>query len=147
MKSIHLTKAIMLSMALLLLNACAINQISNYDEQSLNQMQLVAKKVDYFYAQLSYLPKDKRTYQQSAQQYLEVEVDLNALKLRQQVRSTNELTLKQVEIAQTLWSDDRKTHQKKDTISDFIIKRHRQQFQRVFLAMIKGEESKPTTSQ
>ena len=146
MKLMLFTKAIMLSMTLLLLNACAINQVSDYDAQSLNQMQLVAKKVDYFYAQLSYLPKDKRTYQQSAKQYLEVEVDLNALKLRQQIRSTNELTLKQVEIAQALWSDDRKTHQKKNTISDFIIKRHRQQFQRVFLAMIKGEESKPTTS-
>ena len=143
MNLMHITKAIMLSTILLFLNACAINQISDYDAQSMNQMQLVAKKVDYFYAQVSYLPKANRTYQQSAKQYLEIEVDLNALKLRQQVRSTNELTLKQVEIAQTLWHEDRLSHQKKDTISDFIIKRHRQQFNRVFLAMITGEDSKP----
>jgi len=145
MKPIYLTKAFILAAMLLLLNACALNQISDYDVRSMNQMQLVAKKVDYFYAQISYQPKEKRTYSQSAKQYLEIEVDLNALKLRQQARPTNELTLKQVEIAQTLWSEDRKSHQKKDTISDFIIKRHRQQFSRVFLAMIKGEESKPTT--
>jgi hypothetical protein len=135
----------MLAALLLFLNACAINQISNYDQKSMDQMELVAMKVDRFFVGLSYTPKSERKYQKYASNYLDIEVELNALKLRQQVRATNDLTLKQVEIAQMLWSEDRKSHQKKDTISDFIIKRHRQQFNRVFLAMIKGEESKPTT--
>ncbi len=143
MKSIHLTKAIMLSIILLLLNACAINQISDYDQKSMDQMESVAMKVDYFFTELSYMPKTQRTYESSKSQYIDIDVELNALKLRQQIRTTNELTLKQVEIAQTLWREDRLSHQKKDTISDFIIKRHRKQFNRVFLAMITGEDSKP----
>jgi putative lipoic acid-binding regulatory protein len=119
-----------------------IHLIAEQDEASLQQMEGLAQEVDYLFTQLLYLPPDRRDYNSSAQKYLSVEVKLNALKMRQESRVMNELTIKQVDIVITLWDQDRKRHQRQNSFSDFMIKRYRSQYIRLFLAMIKGEEVK-----
>jgi len=140
-------RASLVALLLMLLSACSLNLISDYDEQSLQDMERIAKQVDMFYAKLLYTSSEQRDYQQFSSDYIHIEVELNALKTRQEIRELNELTLKQVLIAQNLWQQDMQRHKKNDGISDFIAKRHRQQFNRIFLAMIKGEQSKPTSQQ
>ncbi|UAA37905.1 hypothetical protein KIH87_14555 [Paraneptunicella aestuarii] len=127
----------------LLASACSMQIISDFDQVSFNKMMQVSSRIDGFYLRLMYLPKEERTYTQSDSQYIDIEVELNALRRMQQYRPMNELTLKQVDIAIDLWLQDKKAHQEKDTVSDFIIKRHREQFTQVFDAMITGELSKP----
>ena len=73
---------------------------------------------------------------------MDIDVELQALKTRQELRALNELTLKQVNITISLFKQDREQHKKQDTISNFLLKRHRKQYNRLFLAMIKGEEAK-----
>ncbi len=129
-------------LVLSLTSGCALQMVSSFDAQTEQQIMDVAKKVDRFYAQLSELPKEKRTFQFSQSVYLNIEVELSALLMRQKVRELNELTTKQVEITQALWLQDKKQHQQANTISDFLIKTRKQQYQRLFLAMIRGEEAK-----
>lgn len=128
-------------------NSVAFGQQKNLrDEVSLQQMEALAQQVDYFFTRLLSLPEAQRNYAASAKSYLEVEVNLNALKTRQQSRENNEQTLKQVGITTKLWQQDRKRHQAKDSFSDLLIKRYRLQYQRLFLAMIKVEEAKPVSN-
>jgi maltodextrin utilization protein YvdJ len=129
---------LILSMA----SGCALQMVSNFDMQTEQQIMDVAKKVDRFYVQLSELPKEKRTFHFSLSTYLNIEVELSALLMRQKVRELNELTTKQVEITQNLWLQDKKQHQQANSISDFLIKTRKQQYQRLFLAMIRGEQAK-----
>lgn len=137
------TMMITATSALCFLQACSLQLISEYDKKSLDQTEKIAEKVDYFFARLSYTPVMDRNYIDFAQSYLDIEVDLNSLNMRQKSRPLNELTTKQVDIVTKLWKESREQHKRKNTMSDFLIARHRRQFNQMFLAIIKGEESKP----
>lgn len=126
----------------ILFSGCALQLISDFDQKSVDQMQNISEKVNGFYLGLSYLKQEQRTYQESAPYYLKVEEKLEALESMQRIRELNELTVKQVEIALSLWRQDRKMHKREGSLSDFIIKRRKSQYQRLFIAMIKGEDSK-----
>lgn len=123
-------------------SGCSVQLVSDYDHQSQQQMMNVAKQVERFYLELALQPVEKRSYQVSSKGYIQIDVELSALLLRQKVRELNELTTKQVTMTQTMWQQDQLTHRKNNTISDFIIKRRRAQYQRVFLAMVRGEQMK-----
>ncbi|WDE04387.1 hypothetical protein SG34_024085 [Thalassomonas viridans] len=142
-KKQYLQKPLWLLLAItLLLSGCALQLVSDFDERSLQDMETIARKVNGFYLGLSYQPKNERSYQTSKGQYLEIEVALEALRNRQVIRPMNELTLKQVDVSLKLWREDRQRHQAADSLSDFLIKRRKSQYQRLFLAMVKGEEAK-----
>ena len=127
---------------MLLLPSCALQLVSDFDQQSLKQMELVAKKVNRLFIKLSYLSPEQRNYHQVKSSYMDVDVELQALKTRQQLRPLNELTLKQLNIIISLWQQGRDRHKSANTVSDFLLKRHQKQYNRMFVAMIKGEESK-----
>lgn len=132
-----------LALFFLFCSGCSMQIISEYDQVSMQNMQRIAKLVDEFYARLATQPLQSRPFEASEADYVRIEVELNALKLSQQVRELNDLTIKQVDIVIKLWLQDIEAHKKKDNVSNFIINRHRNQFNRTFLAMIKGEQSKP----
>lgn len=125
-----------------MLSGCALQLISDFDARSLESMERIAQKVNRFYLGLSYQVKGERLYKTSHSVYLNIEAELEALKNRQMIRPMNELTLEQVEITLKLWREDRLRHKAADSLSDFLIKRRKSQYQRLFLAMIKGEETK-----
>lgn len=125
------------------LSGCSMQLISNQDPVSLSMIEEVAKDVDYMYTKMTYMPADKRDYKQFSDYYLSIEVKLNALKNRQEGRVMNELTLKQVGIVLQLWQQDRITHATKGALSNFLLKRHKEQYQRLFMALIKAESAKP----
>ena len=129
------------------LSACSTQLISNRDPLSLNLMESAAQNVDYLYTKMSYLPENMRSYEQFSDYYLDIEVKLNALRNRQKARRMNELTLKQVDIVLQLWRQDRVKHQQQGAPSDFLLKRHKQQYQRLFIALIKAESAKPQSEQ
>lgn len=141
-KPMHLLAALVM----LCLSACSMQFISDYDEESIAKMLDVAKQVDAFYLNLADVPTEARHYQASAAHYNQILVELNALKLSQEVRQLNELTVQQVDIAISLWQQDISAHRESDGISDFILNRHRQQFHRIFRSMILGERAKATSN-
>ncbi len=101
-----------------------------------------SKEIDRFYGELLYTKEDERNYDRFKEQYLAIEVDLRGLLTKNKIRPLNDESTKQTEIALELWLDDKKQHKENDKVSDFIINRHREQFQRIFIAMAKGEEAK-----
>lgn len=129
------------------LSACSSQLISNRDPLSLNMIEQVAKDVDYMYTKMSYMPSNARNYKKFADYYLDIEVKLNALRNRQEARVMNEPTLKQVDIVLQLWRQERIKHKAQDSLSDFLLKRHKQQYQRLFIALIKAESAKPQSKQ
>lgn len=139
----HMRHRLLLIIVLGVLSACTTQLISDRDSVSLGMMEEIAQDVDYMYTKMSYLPDNKRDYNQFFDCYLDVEVKLNALKIRQQARVMNELTVKQVDIVLQLWRQDRIKHQTQNTQSDFLLKRHKQQYQRLFFTLIKAESAKP----
>ena len=103
------------------LSGCQL--IADYDQTTVEQLTHISKKVDTFYLELSYSAPKQREYAKYRDKYLAIEADLRALKRRQEVRAMNKLTLEQVEIALKFWQEDRQNHMKKQTVSNFIIKR------------------------
>ena len=127
------------------LSACSMSLVSQHDSLSQEHMLEVSKKIEALYLALLSAPKEQRDYPLFQQSYLDIQVELSSLKLRQAMRANNALTLRQVETAITLWDQDMQQHKDKNTVSDFILQRHRQQYQALFIAMIKGEQAKPVS--
>jgi hypothetical protein len=127
----------------LFMSACSMSFISDYDQASMNEMQLVNKKIDRFFITMTYADPADRGYEKFKAAYLDIDVELNALRTMQSVRPMNELTVKQVDILLNLWKQERAGHQKSNGLSNFIIKLHRSQYNRLLMAMIKGESAKP----
>ncbi|MBQ4813112.1 hypothetical protein A7985_21910 [Pseudoalteromonas luteoviolacea] len=138
-------KLVVILATLLILSSqvgCSLHLISEYDRASQQHMLSLMKKIDGFYLHMSNVEPAKRKFSHYSSGYTNIEVEINALLQRQKVRELNELTVKQVEILLELWQQGKLAHKTKDSISDFIIKRRRSEYQRVMLAMVRGEESK-----
>lgn len=131
-----------LLMLALAASGCTIRYVADYDAAAKAEILRVAKEVDLFWGRLLDTPEDKRQYTNFKDDYNRIESDLRNLVMRNEIRPLNKLSTKQSQIALDLWLDDKTTHKQKDTISDFIVKRHRQQFVRVFVAMARGEMAK-----
>ncbi len=124
------------------LTGCATQLVAPYDQASLKQMEQISTQINRFYLTQSYLDKPQRSFVAAQQHYLDIEVSLHTLKTRQSIRPVNSETLKQSELALTWWQEDRMKHQKKNSLSDFMIKRRMEQYQKLFISMIRGEAAK-----
>ncbi|MDN3610584.1 hypothetical protein QWZ16_12805 [Vibrio ostreicida] len=127
---------------LLLLVGCSLQLVAPYDPPTATQINLIEKKIDYMYRKAEQLPPDKRQYQRFAKDYIEVDVEIRALLRRQQRRPNNTETIKQVDILSTLWEQDKMMHYKKNALSNFMINRRTVQYQRMFTALVNGENAK-----
>ena len=121
---------------------CTLQLVADYDQPTLQQLELVANKIDRLLAQLNLMPKQSRSYKAVASQYVDIDVLLQSLKTRQELRALNELALKQVNVTISLFTQDRQLHQQRNTVSDFLLKYRKKQYSRLFISMIEGEESK-----
>lgn len=120
-----------------------LSVISDFDQDSLNQMQLVQKKIDFMFTTLQFSDKSERQFSKFKNMYIDISVEINALKSMQLVRSMNDLTNQQVDTLIKLWQQEHQAHKQKDGMSDIIINLHRSQYRRLMMAIIKGEEAKP----
>lgn len=138
---------VLLCVAVIGFSGCSLlSVISDFDQASLDQMQLINKKIDRMFITLQLTDKSERKFARFKNMYIDIAVEINALKSMQLARSSNELTLQQVDTLVKFWQQERESHQKKDTVSNIIIKLHHSQYNRLMMAMIKGEEAKPQES-
>ncbi|WP_438462909.1 hypothetical protein [Marinomonas sp. PE14-40] len=119
--------------------------VANYDPQSLNQLELINKKIDRLYLTMKMQPEVQRTYSHFQQNYVDIDVDIRAYERRQQMREKNEESIKQAAILASLWQQDMQTHKQKTTLSDFMIKRRKAQYQRLISSMLEAEMAKKIT--
>jgi uncharacterized protein related to proFAR isomerase len=144
MRNVLPTKLIfVLFIAGLLSNSgCAIRYVADYDASIKEEIVQVAKEIDLFWGKLLDMNASERTYSKFKDQYVQVETDIRALVMKNEIRTFNKESTKQANIALDLWVEDREIHKKNDTFSDFEAKRHRKQYIRVFTALAKGEDLK-----
>lgn len=124
------------------LSACSLQQVAYFDEGSLQMTQDLSIRVDMFFAKLIRKPKEERTYEASAEEYIEIDVLLNALLVRNQNRQFNELSVEQIQSLVELWQNEESTHKKRDKFPDVLIKLHRQQFKIAFSSIMRSEQYK-----
>lgn len=124
------------------ISGCTVQYVAQYDETVKNEIIRISGEVDKFFIEQLEMREDERTYQNAKEKYLMIEVDLNALLTKNEIRALNSQSIKQNQLALKLWLDDKEQHKKKDKVSDAILNSHRSQFKRIFIAMAKGEESK-----
>lgn len=121
---------------------CTVQYVAEYDESIKTEIVRIAAQVEMFYADILETDEAERVYENFRDRYISIEVDLRTLLLRNKIRPLNEESTKQTEIALELWIDDKEQHKSENTVSNFIINSHRKQFQRIFIAMAKGEAVK-----
>jgi hypothetical protein len=116
--------------------------VANYDPQSLTQLEIINKEIDFMYLKMKTLPENQRIYSSFQQDYLKIDVDIRAYERRQQLREQNEESVKQAAILASLWQQDMQAHKQKNMLSDFMIKRRQAQYQRLLSSMIEAEMAK-----
>ena len=121
---------------------CTWRYVADYDATVVEEINRISKKVDVFYGKLLETPADERGYQRFKDTYIDIEADLRLLLRRNEIRPLNTETTQQITTTLNLWLEDKAKHEKNDTVSDFIAKKHREQFCRLFVAMAKGEIAK-----
>jgi hypothetical protein len=141
----HITKssaAVFLLALFVFFNSCTVQYVAAYDENIKNEIIRIAGEVEMFYAELLETEITDRTYDNFKDKYLAIEVGLRTLLLKNKIRPLNEESTKQTEIALQLWLDDKEKHKTNNAVNNFIVNSHRSQFQRIFIAMAKGEAIK-----
>lgn len=124
------------------ISGCRVQYVADYDDNIRNDIISIAEEIDMFYTLLLETPEADRTYESFKEDYLDIEVSLRSLLMKNKIRPLNEESTRQTEIALELWLEDKEAHKEDDTVSDFIINQHRSQFQRIFIAMAIGESVK-----
>lgn len=137
-------KGVALGIVIMLMAAtgCTQQYVADYDERVVEDVHVISKKIDVFFGTLIETPQDHRGYQACKDTYIDIEADLRLLLRRNEIRPLNDETIKQINIALRLWLDDKAKHEEKNTVSNFIAKKHREQFGRLFIAIAKGEMAK-----
>ncbi|MBN3492613.1 hypothetical protein [Vibrio neptunius] len=127
---------------LMLLSGCTLRLVAPYDPQTVQQAQSIERDIDYLYLSLQALPESERRYREFSEQYLNIDVNVRGLERRQQRREQNQETIKQAQTLVQFWQQDMRAHKKKQTLSDFLIKRRIDQYERLIDALIRGELAK-----
>ncbi|MCC2521576.1 hypothetical protein [Vibrio coralliilyticus] len=127
---------------LILLSGCTLRLVAPYDPQTVQQAQSIERDIEYLYLSMQALPESERLYARFTEQYLKIDVSVRGLERRQARREQNQETLAQAQTLAKFWQQDMKTHQQKQTLSDFLIKRRLDQYKRLIDALIRGELAK-----
>lgn len=125
-----------------LLCECRVKLIADYDATVAEAIIKLAKDVDTFYAQLLETPGDKRDYNEFADKYLAIEVELRSLIIRNKVRPLNKESIGIAENTLELWLKYKNKHKEVNIYKDALAKQHRNRFDKLFTAMAVAEEAK-----
>lgn len=128
-----------------LLVSCKVQLVAPYDDGIMQQIETTAKEIDRFY--LTMLERTNevdsgRAYEVFQKQYINFEVELNSLLLKNKVKPLNESSTRICEITLELWRKYKAEHEKDNTLSDGLIKLNRNTFNDLFFAMQSAEKGK-----
>ena len=142
------TKRIFLSAFILMflsLNACKVTFLPGYDASITEQIVNSAKAVDKFYLLMldnASAENGGRAFSRFSVEYVNIEVDLNALLSKNKIRPLNQNSTRMCEITLQLWTKYKEEHKKDNTLSDGLVKLNRKTFSDLFFAMQVAEKGK-----
>lgn len=91
-----------------------IRLVADYDQATRDEILVVARRVDVFYARLEETPETARLYGPFADEYIEVEADLQSLLRRNKARSLNDESIRINVIILDFWKKYRARHRQED---------------------------------
>ena len=124
--------------------SCRVTYLPSYDAEISEKIYEVARQVDRFYLLMQ--ENSERNYRFYAEEYINIEAELNSLYLRNKVRPLNENSTRICEITLQLWQKYKDEHKTDKTVSDGLIKLNRKTFSDLFYAMQVAEKGKDMVS-
>lgn len=124
---------------------CSVTLIPNYDESIAKQIESLAKQVDKFYLEMLETTSNSnggRAFKKFTESYVNIEVELNSLLNKNQVRPLNENSIRICEITLQLWIKYKNEHKEDNNLSDGLIKLNRKTFGDLFYSMQVAEAAK-----
>ena len=134
---------------LFIISSCKVNLIATYNAEVSAEIQALAKTVDRFYLNMldnTYEADNGRAFNNFTNDYVNIQVDLNALYLKNKIRPLNENSTKICKTTLDLFKKYKEEHKTKNTLSDGLIKLNRKTFSDLFYAMQVAEEAKKIIS-
>jgi len=126
-------------------NSCRVQFIPAYDAKIAEQIDVTAKAVDKFYLGIlatTTAENGGRAFDKFAEQYVDIEVELNSLLNKNKIRPLNENSTRICEITIQLWQKYKQEHKDDNTLSDGLIKLNNKTFSDLFYAMQVAEKGK-----
>ena len=124
------------------LGAC-VHLIAPYDDLTQQAIFAAARGVDQFYGELLEADAGKRPYAKFAERYVQIDTDLRALLLRNEVRPLNEDSTNIARTLLTLWEEKKEQHRRRDGYPDGVATLDRARFARLFKYAARAERAKP----
>lgn len=125
-----------------LISSCKVQYVADYNERVEEEILKVYEDIERFYLRMSLVSENERTFNKFEADYLNIEISLQTLFLRNKIRPLNDESIKQTENIITLWNKVKEEHKNEDKVKSYILQKHRGHFQRMFIAMLIGEEKK-----
>ncbi len=125
--------------------SCSVTLVPDYDPGIMQQIETTAKEIDRFYLTMLESTSEAdggREYWVFREQYINFEVELNSLLMKNKVKPLNEHSTRICEITLELWQKYKAEHQKDNTLSDGLIRLNRKTFDDLFFAMQSAEKGK-----
>ena len=145
----RLPKIYILFLVVILISAfqisCRVTFVAPYDASVSQQIEDISRKVDKFYITMQEKTteeENQREYSRFVDDYIDIEVELNALRKKNQIRPLNKESTQNCEIALETWIKYRDKHKQDNTISDIDIDLNREFLSDLFIVIQAGEEAK-----
>tara|TARA_R110000868_G_C10959968_1_gene768419 strand:- start:5061 stop:5567 length:507 start_codon:yes stop_codon:yes gene_type:complete len=116
------------------------NLIASFDVTTQEKSLAISKSIDYLFAELQENPDKK--FSEIDGKYIQIEIELRNLLLRQTARPLNELSIKQTELLIESFSGFRELHKSHSPISLTAIELARNQFYIMFSSIVVAEGHK-----
>lgn len=146
----HYTRLfIIVLFSVITLTACKVTLVPSYNADISEQIENTAKAVDKFYLSMletTTASNDGRAYLNFAEQYVNIEVELNSLLNKNKIRPLNENSIRICEITIELWIKYKNEHKSDNSLSDGLIKLNRKTFSDLLFAMQVAEKGKDIVS-
>lgn len=136
----HSVKVIVLLSLLVGLQSCRIFLVASRDNDLVTQIDKVTQDVDRFYLQINEVPS---AYTEVVQNYIDIEVSLNAIYNKTRLKAKNAETSKIAENVLETWVKYKNEHRQKTILNTGEIKVNHQIMRDFLFALSKAENSKP----
>src|SRR6266850_8551792 len=133
----------LLGSLLALASAGCLQLIAPYDDQTVRDIFGAARAVDQFYGELIEAPAGKRHYADFSERYVQIESELRALVLRNEVRPLNGDSTEIARNILTLWRQKKERHKLADAYLPGAAALDRDRFADMFKYAAMAEKGKP----
>lgn len=136
------TKLLFLFISLILIASCAVKLVSDYDTKTADKIIELSKRIDLFYLNLKEIQPEERFFQNVAEEYKFVEIELRSLVLMNKIRPLNKESTQIAQQILDFWIEYKEKHKENNTYKNSLLNIHQKRFSRLFIAMAVAEEAK-----